>query len=82
MSWTAELPTKPGFYYWQGGRLIGQQVVVVQISAFKDASKPLVAEELCTSTMGLAYKNAPKTGPVKDWGGRWAGPLPEPEDLP
>jgi len=76
MRWKRSPPTKPGFYYWQGGNLTGLQVAVVQVTAFKDASRPLEARELKTSEN---YTNAPKTGPASSWGGRWAGPLPQPE---
>lgn len=74
MRWNGTPPTKPGFYYWQGGRLVGRQVAVVQVTAFKDATKPLEACELRPDN----YVNAPPTGPVTAWGGSWAGPLPQP----
>ena len=75
MQWTRATPTKPGFYYWQGGRLFGLQVAVVQVTAFRDKTLPLEACEL----RGDGYANAPATGRASDWGGRWAGPLPQPE---
>ncbi len=77
MGWTNKPPTEPGFYYWQGGRLTGRQVAVVHVSAYHDKERPLVAKELYTQ----GYKNAPKDGAAKDWGGKWAGPLPQLDEL-
>ncbi len=77
MGWTKQAPTKPGFYYWRGGRLEGNQVAVVQVTAFVDKTRPLRAEEMTID----GYKNAPASGPVNEWGGRWAGPLPQPHEL-
>jgi len=74
MKWTNTPPTKPGFYYWQGGHLTGLQVAMVQVTAFKDASKPLEASELRDG----GFANAPGRGPAARWGGRWAGPMPQP----
>lgn len=80
MNWTNETPKKTGFYYWQGGNLKGKEVAVVQVTAFVDKNRPLQAEELCTTRpSGMAFKNAPLTGPAEAWGGMWAGPLPEPD---
>ena len=73
MQWTRTPPTWPGFYYWQGGSLTGAQVAVVQVTAFKDKAIPLEACELRAN----GFVNARGNGPVKDWGGRWAGPLPQ-----
>lgn len=75
MQWTRTAPRRPGFYYWQGGALTGDQVAVVQVVAFKDETRPLEANELLISPN---WTNAPPTGPVGDWGGHWAGPLPQP----
>jgi len=77
MGWTRQAPTKTGFYYWQGGGLTGNQVAVVQVSAYRDKTLPLLAAEMCIG----GYKNAPNDGPAKDWGGRWSGPLPQPHEL-
>jgi hypothetical protein len=77
MGWTNVIPTKPGFYYWQGIRLTGNQVAVVQVSEYKDKSRPLLAQELCVG----GYKNAPVDGPAENWGGRWSGPLPQPDGI-
>jgi hypothetical protein len=74
MKWTRTPPSAPGFYYWQGGCLTGLQVAVVQVTAFKDATIPLQACELRQD----GWRNAPERGPVSTWGGRWAGPLPQP----
>lgn len=74
MKWTKTPPTKSGFYYWQGGHLTGLQVAMVQVTAFKDATKPLEACELRAD----GFANAPECGTVKNWGGRWAGPMPQP----
>lgn len=78
MGWTKSAPTKPGFYYWQGGRLEGDQVAVVQITEFTDKTIPLEACELRID----GWKNAPGRGPAMHWGGWWAGPLPQPNELP
>lgn len=77
MGWTKTAPTKPGFYYWQGWRLSGDQVAVVQVSAYKDHERPVLAQEMCIG----GYKNAPADAPAKEWGGIWAGPLPQPRDV-
>lgn len=77
MGWTKTAPTKPGFYYWQGGKLIGDQVAVVQVSAYKDRERPVLAQEMCIG----GYKNAPADAPAKEWGGIWAGPMPQPLDV-
>lgn len=77
MGWTKNTPTETGFYYWQGGDLVGREVAVVQVSAYQDKERPLLAQELCAG----GYKNAPKYGPAKDWGGKWAGPLPQPDEF-
>lgn len=74
MKWVTSTPTKPGFYYWQGGTLIGNQVAVVQVSKRKNEKLPMLAEELCVG----GFKNAPADGPVDTWAGIWAGPLPQP----
>ncbi len=74
MRWTQRAPTKPGFYYWQGGSLTGLQVAVVQVTAFRDSSIPLEACELRAD----GWINAPERGSATAWGGRWAGPLPQP----
>lgn len=82
MAWSYATPTKPGFYYWQGGRLTENQVAIVQVRAFRDSNIPLEAEELCTAQYGgRQFKNAPATGPVAFWGGRWAGPIPQPHEF-
>jgi hypothetical protein len=77
MKWTRTPPTRPGFYYWQGRELTGLQVAVVQVTQFKDPAIPLEANELCVAP---CWKNAPPAGPAKSWGGRWAGPLPQPHE--
>ncbi len=64
MGWTKTAPTKPGFYYWRGGRLSGDQVAVVQVSAYKDRERPVLAQEMCID----GYKNAPADAPAKEWG--------------
>ena len=74
MKWTRTPPTLPGFYYWQGGHLTGLEVAMVQVTAFKDETKPLEACELRQE----GYANAPERGTVASWGGRWSGPLPQP----
>ena len=74
MKWTRKTPTVPGFYYWQGRHLTGDQVAVVQLTAFRDPTIPLEATEL----RGNGYVNAPDRGPALSWGGFWAGPLPQP----
>lgn len=81
MSWTETPPTSPGFYYWQGGALRGHEVAVVQVTAFRDASLPLEAAELLVDDQ-IGHRNAPAKGPAESWGGRWAGPLPQPRHLP
>jgi hypothetical protein len=75
MQWTKEPPTKPGFYYWQGGRLSGSEVAVVQVTAFRDRTIPL---EACELRGADDFANAPAKGAAAAWGGRWAGPLPQP----
>lgn len=37
----------------------------------------------CTQTVLFigGYKNAPADAPAKEWGGIWAGPLPQPRDV-
>lgn len=77
MEFRKEAPVKTGFYYWQGGHLTGNQVAVVQVSAYQDKDRPLLAQELCYN----GYKNAPADGPAKDWGGKWSGPLLAPSEL-
>ena len=78
MGWTKAAPTKPGFYYWKGGRFLhGCQVAVVQVSAYKDSERPVLAQEMCIG----GYKNAPADAPAEKWGGVWAGPLPQPQDV-
>ena len=74
LQWTSEPPSAPGFYYWQGRRLSGKEVAVVQVTAFRDASIPLEATEL----RGNGWANAEERSPAHTWGGRWAGPLPQP----
>lgn len=75
MKWTKSAPTRPGFYYWQGPHMTQLEVALVQVSAFKDPTKPLEASELREDS---GFSNAPRRGPVWAWGGRWAGPLPQP----
>lgn len=77
MAWTKQVPTTPGFYYWQGMKLSGDEVAVVQIRAYKDQRRPVLAQEMCIA----GCKNAPSDGPAKDWGGRWSGPLPQPDQM-
>lgn len=74
MKWTNQTPTRPGFYYWQGGRLTGMEVAIVQITAFRDPTIPLEAAEMRIN----GWANAPEVGPANKWGGRWAGPFPQP----
>lgn len=78
MGWTTKPPDRDGFYFWQGGRLHGDEVAVVQVTAYKDRCRPLLAQELCIR----GYKNAPPDSPAQDWGGRWAGPIPPPRQFP
>ena len=74
LKWQAA-PTGPGFYYWQGGKLHGNQVAIVQVTAFRNPSIPREAELLYSDSM---ERMAPKDGPAFTWGGRWAGPIPQP----
>lgn len=74
LQWTSKSPSAPGFYYWQGRRLSGKEVAVVQVTAFRDASIPLEATEL----RGNGWANAEERSPAHTWGGWWAGPLPQP----
>lgn len=72
--WTRQIPTKPGFYYWQGGRLEGLRVAIAQVTGRHNPELPLLVSELCAN----GFKNAPHDGVVESWGGIWAGPLPQP----
>lgn len=78
MTWTTEVPTKPGFYYWQGGGMTGDEVAIVQVNAFRDKTRELEGDELLLSQGSVRRK---KHLPVSEFGGRWAGPLPQPGDL-
>jgi hypothetical protein len=71
MQWTRQPPTEAGFYYWQGNGLMGLQVTVVQVNALRSGA--VTARELV-----LDYRHAPTLPEPADWGGKWAGPLPQP----
>ena len=71
LPWSHNHPTKPGFYYWQGGLLSGLQVAVVQVSLHRNGE--LSVSELMVD----GIRNGPVSQRLADFGGRWAGPLPQ-----
>lgn len=76
--WKTAVPKTPGFYYWQGDDMTGDEVAIVQVTAFRNKSKPLDGNELLLSVDGT---RRPKKMPVSEFGGKWAGPIPQPHDL-
>lgn len=74
MQWKRDLPTKPGFYYWQGGILRGDQVEIVQVSKYANR------DGFLAQRLGLGYQRGDQDSCELDEmpRGWWAGPLPQP----
>jgi hypothetical protein len=73
MRWKSDLPIEAGFYYWQGAHLYGDQVIIVQVTAYKNRPG-FTAETLLPVGGGPAYRGILEEFPR----GKWAGPLPQP----
>lgn len=69
-------PECPGFYYWQGDSLSGRQVLIIQISKYKNRPG-LHAEALCSDYD--RQNHMPVSSDPYNWCGKWWGPIPEPE---
>lgn len=58
--------------------MTGDEVCIVQVNGFRDKKKELEGDEMLLSQGSIRH---PRHLPVSQFGGRWAGPLPQPRDV-
>lgn len=77
MVWTTAVPVRAGFYYWKGDGFSCDEVAIVQVNAFRNPKMALEGDELLLSRGSV---REPRCCPVSEFGGKWAGPLPQPRE--
>jgi len=77
MKWTTALPVEPGWYFWEPNE-------TTEKIFWRKLPEGIYRLELCglpgRETLHLALPKDRNRYPAKWMGGRWAGPIPEPED--
>ncbi len=67
LRWTAELPTKPGWYWFK----------FVGVDYTPQDRKPQIVE--IKAIAGLRFCDGRLPNEIKAWPGHWAGPIAKPE---